>query len=269
MIKMIVSDMDGTLLNSNLEISQENLEAISAVRAKGIRFCIATGRPEQLLKEYIHPLNMEDPMIMYNGSVIGHPFKDDNLYELKLATSDAKEIIEYCDKNDIIYMAYTKNKLISKPNYRVSFFEERNKNLTKELMTVFEDIRNIDDIIKNNINKILIIENDDEKYIKVKEKFSAYPQFEIATSQKGFIDINPSKVSKGNALLVLAKYFGLSMDEIVVFGDQDNDISMMKIAGTSVAMKNGCQNAKDVADYITESNNDNGVALWIKNNILN
>jgi len=57
MIKMIVSDMDGTLLNSNLEISQENLEAISAVRAKGIRFCIATGRPEQLLKEYIHPLN--------------------------------------------------------------------------------------------------------------------------------------------------------------------------------------------------------------------
>ena len=105
--------------------------------------------------------------------------------------------------------------------------------------------------------------------IKVKEKFSAYPQFEIATSQKGFIDINPSKVSKGNALLVLAKYFGLSMDEIVVFGDQDNDISMMKIAGTSVAMKNGCQNAKDVADYITESNNDNGVALWITNNILN
>ena len=268
MIRMIVSDMDGTLLNSNLELSQETLEAIRGVRAKGIRFCIATGRPEQLLKEYITPLQMEDPMIMYNGSVIGHPFQEEKLFELKLDTKDAKDIIEYCEENDIIYMPYTKDKIISKPNYRVAFFQERNKKLDADLQTVFEDIRDIDEIINNSINKILLIENDSEKYARIREKLDHYPQFEIATSQKGFIDINPAGASKGNALRVLAKHFGLTMDEIVVFGDQDNDVSMLEAAGTSVAMKNACQNAKDVADYIAESNNNNGVALWINGNLL-
>ena len=166
MIKMVVSDMDGTLLNSDLEISKENLEAIEALRKKGIRFCVATGRPEQLIKEYIEPLKMTDPVIMYNGSVIGHPFQVEKLYELKLADEDIRAIIEYCEANDIIYMPYAKDKIISKPNYRVKFFEERNKKLDDNNKCVFEDIRDINTIIhENSINKILLIENNPEKYL--------------------------------------------------------------------------------------------------------
>lgn len=269
MIKMVVCDMDGTLLNSNLEISQENLKAIQALREKGIRFCIATGRPEQLVKEYIEPLRMKDPMIMYNGSVIGHPFQDDKLYELSLDKKDIKEIIEYCEANDIIYMPYTKDKIISKPNYRVDFFKKRNENLEEKNKCIFEDIRDIDKIINDNsINKILLIENDEEKFNKVKKLVLQHPEFEIASSQKGFIDINPKGASKGNALKVLAKHFGYELSEIVAFGDQDNDVSMLEVAGISVAMANASQNAKNAADYITESNNDSGVAKWINNNIL-
>ncbi len=269
MIKMVVSDMDGTLLNSNLEISQENLNAINDLREKGIRFCIATGRPEQLLKEYIDPLRMEDPIIMYNGSVIGHPFQKEKLYELKLDKEDVKSIIEYCEENDIICMPYSKDKIISKPNYRVDFFEERNKNLEEKNKTVFEDIRDIDKIInENNINKILLIENDKEKYAKIKKMLATYPQFEIVTSQKGFIDINPRGASKGNALKVLADHFGYKLSEIVVFGDQDNDVSMLEIAGMSVAMANASVNAKKVSKYATVSNNDSGVAKWIRKHLL-
>lgn len=268
MIKMIVSDMDGTLLNSNLEISKENLDAIKAVREKGIRFCIATGRPEQLLKEYIKPLQMEDPMIMYNGSVIGHPFQEEKLYELKLETDVARDIIEFCEANDVIYMPYTKDKIISKPNYRVDFFEERNKSLPENLRTVFEDIRDIEEILNNSINKILIIEQDTDKSNSIMEKLKDYKDLEIATSQKGFIDINPGGASKGKALQVLAKHFGVSMDEIVVFGDQDNDVSMLEIAGASVSMLNSSNNAKAAAKYSTDSNNNSGVAKWIRENIL-
>ncbi|AIO19218.1 Putative phosphatase YwpJ [Candidatus Izimaplasma bacterium HR1] len=269
MIKMVVSDMDGTLLNSNLEISQKNLDAIEGLREKGIRFCIATGRPEQLVKEYIEPLNMKDPMIMYNGSVIGHPFQDEKLYDLKLEKKDIKEIIEYCELNDIIYMPYTKDMIISKPNYRVEFFQNRNEKLADKNKCIFEDIRDIDDIVNNHsINKVLLIENDQEKFEKTKELVANYSQFEIASSQKGFIDINPRGASKGNALKVLAKHFGYTLDEIVVFGDQDNDVSMLEVAGVSVAMANASENAKNAADHITSSNNDSGVAEWINKNLL-
>lgn len=269
MIKMVVSDMDGTLLNSDLEISKENLQAIEALRQKGIRFCVATGRPEQLLKEYIEPLQMIDPMIMYNGSVIGHPFRDENLYQLKLEKEDIRSIIEYCEKNDVIYMPYTKNKLISKPNYRVDFFEQRNKRLSEKNKCIFDDIRDIDQIVNgNDINKILLIENDPLKNKEVKDFLSDYPQFEIAASQKGFIDINPKGASKGNALKVLADHFGYTLDEIVVFGDQDNDVSMLKVAGIGVAMANASEQARSVANDTTSSNNDSGVAKWITKNLL-
>ena len=268
MIKMVVSDMDGTLLNSNLEISQENLQAIEALREKGIRFCIATGRPEQLVKEYIEPLRMKDPMIMYNGSVIGHPFQDGSLYELKLEKEDIKSIISYCEEHNIIYMPYTKDKIISKPNYRVDFFEKRNELLEDKNKCVFEDIRELDEILRNNVNKILLIENDEEKFRKAKAFVSQFPQFEIASSQTGFIDINPQGASKGNALKILANHFGYKLEEIVAIGDQDNDVSMLEVAGISVAMENASKNAKNAADYVTVSNNESGVAKWIKENIL-
>ncbi len=268
MIKMVVSDMDGTLLNSDLQISAENLEAIKKIRNKGIRFCIATGRPEQLVKEYIEPLQMEDPMILYNGSVISHPFKHGKLFELKLDKDDVREIVEYCEENDIIYMPYTKDKIISKPNYRVDFFEERNKNLSEQNKCVFEDVRNIESIVKNDINKILLIEKNPTKFEEVYQKFSSNEKYTVASSQTGFVDINPLGASKGNALQILANHFGYSLDEVVVFGDQDNDVSMLEIAGTSVCMANGSDKAKAASDEITISNNESGFAKWINDNIV-
>lgn len=268
MIKMVVSDMDGTLLNEKLEISERNLQAIEYLRKKDIRFCIATGRPEQLVKEYIDKLNMKDPMIMYNGSVIGHPFIEKNIYELSLRNDDIKEIVRFCESLDVIYMLYTKNQIFSKPNYRVDFFEERNQNLQEKDRCVFKDERDIDLIIENNnVNKILIIENDSTKYQMLKEKFEREDKFTVATSQKGFIDINPKGASKGNALKFLADYYGYSLQDVAVLGDQDNDISMLVVAGMSVVMENGSEEAKKSAKAMTKSNKNDGFAEWVFKNL--
>lgn len=267
MIKMIVSDMDGTLLNKDLKISQKNLDAIDYIRSKGIRFCVATGRPEQLVKEYINDLQMEDPMILYNGSVITHPFKEGKLFELKLSENQIRDIVTICEQHNVIYMLYTKDRIISKPNYRVDFFEERNKSLPLKEKCVFEDIRDIELLVKEDVNKILIIEQDEEKFELVKNEFMSRTDLNVASSQKGFIDCNPKGASKGNALKVLCEHFGYSLDEVIVFGDQDNDVSMMKIAGTSVCMLNGSYLAKKHSDDITLSNNDSGFAYWINNNV--
>ena len=206
MIKMVVSDMDGTLLNSNLEISQENLQAIAKLRAQGIRFCVATGRPEQLLKEYVEQLQMEDPMIMYNGSVIGHPFQEQKLYELKLEKTDIRSIIEYCEENDIIYMAYTKDKLISKPNYRVDFFEKRNELLLEKNKCVFKDIRNIETIVnENNINKILLMKLNTSKSKKCYYNIRSTKLLQV---KKGLSILILKELQKGMPL----KYLQITLD---------------------------------------------------------
>lgn len=268
MIKMVIADMDGTLLNSELKISQRNLDAIELLRSKNIRFCVATGRPDQLMKEYVKPLKMEEPMIMYNGSVIGHPFLEDRLYENVLNKEDVKHIVEYCEQEDIICMVYTKDKIISKPNYRVAFFQERNKQLPIEAHSIFEDIQNIEDIVEQyNVQKILVIENDEVKYQKIKKMLEQYKQFTVATSQHGFIDINPKGSTKGNALNILAEYYQIELADVVAFGDQENDISMLETAGYGIAMGNASDHVKQFADEVTRSNDEDGFAVWIEQNV--
>lgn len=270
MIKMAVFDLDGTLLNSSLEISNANLEAIDLLRKKGIRVVIATGRPEQLVKPYMSPLQMEDDLIMYNGSVIGHPFKEKRMYSLALPKESAKAIIQYCYDNDHIVMSYTKDFLVSKPNFRVDFFEKRNEVLPEINKAVFKDIESLDEIVNNyEINKLLIIEMDPDKYTKLRKDLSIYTDCEMVKSQKNFLDINPLGASKGAALAYLAKQYGYEPSEIIAFGDQDNDVSMLEFAGISVAMGNACLSAKDVSDYITLSNDEDGVAIGIQKFILN
>jgi Cof subfamily protein (haloacid dehalogenase superfamily) len=270
MTKMIVTDMDGTLLNSDLKVSQRNLDAIAKVRALGIKFVVATGRPDQLVKEYIEPLEMTEPMILYNGSVIGHPFQEKRIYEQRLSKDDVRDICQYCQDNDIICMAYSKTKIISKPNYRVRFFEERNEKLPHNARSVFENIENIDVIADEySVQKILIIENDLQKYQSLKNRLEQQDKFTIATSQKGFIDVNPKGSSKGNALKHLAEYYNIDLNDVIVFGDQENDISMLQIAGTSIAMGNADAYVKEHADFVTLSNNEDGVAVWLEHNLLN
>jgi len=268
MIKMVISDMDGTLLNGDLKISERNLKAIEYLRAQNIRFCVATGRPDQLMKEYVSLLHMDEPMIMYNGSVIGHPFKEERLYENVLTKEDVRDIVTYCNTYDIICMVYTKDKLISKPNYRVDFFEERNKLLPKHERSVFEDISDVDTIVNDYlVQKILIIENDETKYKETKKMLEQHDQFTIATSQKGFLDINPKGSTKGHALQVLAAHYNIKLDEIVAFGDQDNDISMLETAGIGIAMGNASDHVKQSANQVTLRNDEDGFAVWIEQNV--
>lgn len=263
MIKMVVSDLDGTLLNSHHEVTEKTKEAIHYLRQLGIHFTIATGRPDQLVKEYVGELDINDPVIMYNGSVIGHPFQKERILEHVLPKDRVNEIFEFCEQEEIICMPYTKEMIISRPNYRVDYFLERNQSLPEAYQAIFKDIRDVKDIVSLPIHKILLIENDELKHRRITDKFSKYHDMTVVSSQKGFIDINPIGVNKGVALEQLAKHHNVSLDDVLVFGDQDNDVSMLEVAGHSVAMKNASQKALAAADEQTGSNDEDGVANWI------
>jgi hypothetical protein len=270
MIKMIVSDLDGTLLDSNMIISKENIEAITKARQQNIRFCVATGRNEQLVKEYIQPLSMTDPLILCNGGVIGHPFQKEKLLDIHLNTSDLREIAEYTMKHKINCMFYTSEYIISalNNNSRIDFFQERNKSLDKNVQTNFVFMTDIDEILSHKINKMLIAEHNEEKMKEIKRILQKHSNFNITSWSPGYLDINGTPASKGHALKVLCDHFGYKLEEICVFGDQDNDISMLEIAGISVCMENGIKEAKEASNFVTKSNNESGVAHFINTHLL-
>jgi Cof subfamily protein (haloacid dehalogenase superfamily) len=268
MIKMIVSDMDGTLLRSDLSISQNTIDTINEARSKGIKFVIATGRPDQLAKEYMDCLDYNEPLIMCNGSIIGHPHKQDRLFEQNIKEEDARYIINLLEDHKLMYMVYTKDALYSRNNPRVEFFKNRNKDLQEDQQSIFILDYEIEEILDHKIDKILIMEADKELVNQILSKMDHIKTIDFVASSKTFTDIIPKGVSKGAAVLQIAKYHGIQSSEIIVFGDQDNDVSMFEKIENSVAMGNSKDEIKKQAAHKAKSNDQDGVAEWIKKHIL-
>ena len=238
MIKLLAIDLDGTLLNSFHEISAQNIQAIKEAQEQGIKVIIATGRPEQLCKTVVKQLDITDDIIVSNGGVIGHPFKKSSIYSKTLYEDIVRNVIEYCERNNIIHLIYTKEAIISKPNFRVDFFQNRNKDLPEDEHVIFKDVDEYEKIYNVKPNKILIVEENKKKFNEAKQYFKDMKDTSIVSSQTTFIDVSPKDVSKGTALEIYAKHLGLSQAEVAAIGDQDNDIAMLQYAGTAIAMEN-------------------------------
>ena len=124
MYKLAVFDMDGTLLNSEHEISKENLKALDYLSEKGIKVLIATGRPAEFLKKHVRELQMDEFVITCNGSVISHPFKKDNLYESTIDKSTVNKIIDLCEESNYDYLVYANKAIVSKDNDRLRLYKK-------------------------------------------------------------------------------------------------------------------------------------------------
>ncbi len=268
MIKLLAIDLDGTLLNSFHEISNENKQAITRAQKHGIKVIIATGRPEQLCKTIVNQLGINDDIIMSNGGVIGHPYKLDTIMSKTLNESIMRSVIEYCEENNIIYLIYTKDAIISKPNFRVDFFENRNQHLPENERVIMKNLDEFDNIYSLKPNKILIVEENRKKRNVAMEYFKMIEDASIVQSQTTFIDVNPKNVTKGNALKEYAEYLGINQSEVAAIGDQANDLAMLEYAGTAIAMENAIPECLEIATHITLSNNNHGVAYAINHFIL-
>jgi len=270
MIQLVVADMDGTLLNDELTISPRNQAAINAIRARGIHFAFATGRPDQLMKEYVDQMEVDGPIIMCNGSIVGHPLHEERLFEELLDADTVQQVVEYCESRDMIYMIYTREQILCKPNFRSNFFVARGEALPAIQRPVFTDLSTFTgDVRQLAVNKILIVEPDQDTYAQAKQELiRMLPNHRVLSSQNTFIDVNPNGTSKGRALRILCDHYDIELDAVVAFGDQENDIEMLQEAGIGVAMANAKAPIQAVADEVTARNTDDGFARWIETNLL-
>lgn len=257
--KLIVTDMDGTLLDNEHEISEENKTALLKATENGIHIAIATGRIYESTIKYAKILGVKAPIICCNGALVKE-YNGNIIYENKLKYDLCESIIDVLDKNEIYYQCFTSDTI---------FTPYINEWLKKYQMQEDLNIKIVETIdVKNNIKeedilKFLVIEENSEKLKLVKKQLELIQGIEITKSFYNNIEIMNKGVNKGTAVENLAKYLKVDKSEVITFGDNYNDLSMIKYAGMGIAMGNAEDLIKDNANYVTCKNYEHGVAKAI------
>lgn len=270
--KLVCIDLDGTLLTDKKTITKENIETIRKASSLGINICIATGRIYKFVDHIKETLGNKIKVIASNGGII---LKDDESLSFKALSYE--EILRLKnltkDYNVDIYLN-TENEIISEKSIPNTYsYKVINNGLEdKYKVNIVENyhFENLKDDKKYKIVKAICINKEDLNEVKkVRQLLEETNEFEISSAEHHYCEINSKGVSKGKAVEELAKNLKIDIKEVMCIGDGGNDIEMLKRAGISIAMKNGMEDVKSLVNYITEDNNNSGVAKAIEKFVLN
>ncbi len=270
-IKLICIDMDGTLLDNDHNVSNENKQALIEARDKGIVIAITTGRLFTSAKYYSDLIGINAPIISSNGAYIREKDSSKVIYESALSLDECLEIYDISRKYSFETYFNTHNTAISSTEFKEDHaYAITNKLLKEEDKIKFKVAPDLKDILRElegdvlksiSINKSS--ENDDE-LLEAKNEFINLNKYEVVSSGLHNFEVMKKGTSKGNAVKQLAEILGITRDEIMCIGDSENDLSMIKFAGIGVCMGNGLDLLKEEADYITDTNINSGVAKAIR-----
>ncbi|KXZ39296.1 hypothetical protein SAMN05661008_00985 [Alkalithermobacter thermoalcaliphilus JW-YL-7 = DSM 7308] len=266
--KLIVTDMDGTLLNSKQTVSQRNKDALKKAQDMGIKVGIATGRIYTSAKYYAKLLGIQTPIIACNGAIIRDEVTGEEIYKNVLDKENSFEIINLCERYGVYYHFYDDKSFYCKRlGYSSLYYEKWNKTQPEENRVDIRVIKDGKEIINANVDplKFLIIDEDINKLNDLMEELRQIPTLEVSKSWKNNIEVMNKGVCKGLALKRLSQYLDIKREEIIALGDNYNDLSMIEYAGMGVAMGNGEQIVKENSNYITKSNDEDGVAYALEN----
>lgn len=273
-IKLIAIDLDGTLLRSDHSLSEENRSAIKAAKDTGVQIVLCTGRPlrsMQHLLEEADLLDDNDIAITYNGGLIQKTKSREIINEITFNRAECLEIYELSKKLNMplnfIDLDYVYEPLY--PEGIESHYTAMNSSVPKQNALQFTDI-DINDLPDPfTINK-MVISRPPEELDAIIPKIPAHyhEKYNIYKSQPSILEILPQKVDKGYSMRIIGEMLGLEKSQIMGIGDQENDLSLVANAGIGIAMENAIDQVKETADYITKSNDENGVAHAIHKFVL-
>ena len=273
-IKLIATDLDGTFVDDNKQLIEENVKAFAECAERGIEIVPTTGRTMVGLPDAIKNLPGVHYAITNNGGVVVNLVTGETIYECLMDAELAAKIMEFvrdCD-DDIMYDAYIGGIGYSRFEF-IANVEHYVKNpgiidLVKSTRRPVED--NIA-YVKNcgcGIEKINLFFADMEARVKMRAKLAEIPGILVTSSLVNNLEINACGADKGTALLRLGEHLNIRREEIMALGDGENDITMLRMAGLGVAMANAEEQVKEAADYITVTNNEAGVAVAVRKFVL-
>ncbi|MCC5910266.1 MAG: HAD family phosphatase [Clostridiaceae bacterium] len=270
--KLIVLDMDGTLLNSKHEISPKNKKILKEAMNQEVKIAIATGRIFASAKFYAKLVGIKAPIIACNGALIKDYEKEEVIYSNAMKKEDVIAIVELCKKHDLYFKFYDENTFyVEELNSSSLQYQKWNLQQSKEDKINIVELGDAIDYLQNNdvdILKMSIINEDTEKLQDIRKYIEKISTIEINKSWYNNIEIMNKGVSKGKAIEGLRKILQVDEEEIIAFGDNYNDLSMKDYVGAFVSMENGEAYVREKANYITKSNDEDGVAEGIIKYVL-
>ena len=289
MYKLVAIDLDGTMLNSYGEVTQKTKEIIKEVQKRGVEVIIASGRPIDSLKTISKEIECDNYFISGNGAILYDIKNNQILYENILKKSKVLDIIKICKENSIFFNIYTEKEVLAESlNFNVLYYYKENLNKNEENKTHINIIENIYEYLlerEEKILKITICDNNQTIFNSILKKIKEISDIEVLEishmSRKMikqgteeipieyfYTEISAKNVDKWDAIEELAKRLDIKIEEIMAIGDNINDKKMIENAGMGVVMGGSTQEVINVADFVTDSNDNEGVAKALKRLIL-
>ncbi|WP_088067571.1 Cof-type HAD-IIB family hydrolase [Gottfriedia luciferensis] len=279
-MSFIAIDLDGTLLNNENEISEENIKAIKLAQENGVEVVISTGRAYFDVQKICGKSGILPFVIGTNGATI-HSKDGECISSIAIPKIHVESIVKWLDVHDFYYEVFTEKNIFSLKEKRESFQNEINRlkradldEDTKELVSIAERqfdqfgyilVENSNDILQQNdeVFNILACSFDKNRLAEARKQFSNCNELMVVSSADHNIEITSRFASKGLALEKLVYLFNGSLDQSMAIGDSNNDISMFEKVGYSVAMGNAKDDIKALCSMSTLNNDENGVAYAI------
>ena len=268
---LIAFDMDGTLLNSDHQITQDSLNAIDAAVNAGKTVILSTGRSLSELKDYRQVLKNVRYFICESGALLVDAYTDQIIHSEQIEPSAVREIIEIASpEKAMIYIASngqslaTRSYVMRMADFRIGQYQE----IFLQTGTMLDDV-----VVSYNkehfpVEKLNLFSATPELREHFVRTLSHLP-LEMARAEDTSLELSPKNVSKGSGLLKLCEYLSLPVERTIAVGDSDNDMEILKTAGLSVAMGNARPYVKELSDVVVADNNHGGCAETIYKYLVN
>ncbi|MDN4523694.1 Cof-type HAD-IIB family hydrolase [Fictibacillus fluitans] len=259
---LIALDLDGTLLNDNKVISQRTKNAVLKAKQEGHVVCISTGRPYRASTEYYKELGLNTPIVNFNGAFVHHPHDSSfGVYHSPLELSQAKKVIktaeEFLVKNimaevlDDVYLHKEDQVIVD------TFIMGENPAHTGDL----------NERLNDNPTSLLIHPQDhhvNELRDQLKKEHAEVIDQRVWAAPWNIIEVIRSGLNKAVGLQKISAYYNIPKERVIAFGDEDNDLEMIEYAGHGIAMGNAISELKNIANHVTKTNEEDGIALYLE-----
>lgn len=266
--KMLVLDVDGTLLNDEKMISKRTLHALRKVQQMGVQIMLASGRPTYGLLPLAKQLELgiyNGYVLSYNGGQVINASNGEVIFERRINPEQIPYLEKKAVKNDFTIMTYNGDTVVcNRPGDAHVEAEAKLNGMKLEVQEFFSAL------IDYPPCKCMLVSDDEESLMSLEAHFKRRLNgvLDVLRSEPYFLEVVGSGVDKGNTLAAVMEKLGIKEEEVVAFGDGVADVSMLQMAGLGIAMGNAPDSVKRCADHVTASNNEDGVAVAIESFLL-
>lgn len=271
-IKLVAMDLDNTLLDHNKQISKHTEEVLKEAIRQGVHIVPATGRIFKSIPEFLRNIKGVRYAVCCNGATVYDQYEDQIIYTNHLPKETAFSLFDILEKYHCTHDIYQNGQGYMERRYLEHLSDYH---VTGHLLKLVNDTRiPVEDLRQHieeqplGIEKISAFFDDMEERAMAREELIAKNIASVSSALNNNIELNQFGCDKGDGLTQLAKHLGLSMDEVMACGDAGNDTMMIKAVGMGVVMENGREELKEIADFVTKTNDEDGVAYAIEKLVL-